>query len=212
MQEIKWACKFIHAQLMKINYLIFHFFVIKKVVLLNTFIQENARMQSEHRWFNLFTTISINDSIAITLYHKDQWKQWWKKYKKCIADVNAISAQRYHLFNKMIKMCDDFQKIKSILAIYIKIKCINLNVYLYSRNVSSMNSLQCNCEQSHQIAKHVLMHCLNWMHLRLKMLHDINFLNYWIITMIMKDFRAAGRMMMKMKLLKQFKVIRILIL
>ncbi len=211
-QEIKWACKLIHTQLMKINHLISCFSVIKKIVLLNTFIQENARMQFKCRWFNFFMMISISNSITIALYHKDQWKQWWEKYKKCIADINVISAQRSHLFNKIIKMHDDFQKIESILAIHIKIEYINLNVYLHLRNISSMNSSWCDCEQSHQTAKHVLMHCSNWTHLRSRMLRDIDFLNYQIIIMITKDFKAAARMMMKMKLLKQFKVTRILIL
>jgi len=197
---------------MKINHFISHFSVIKKIVLLNTFIQENAKMQFKCRWFNLFMMISISDSIAIALYHKDQWKQWWKKYKKCIANINVISVQRSHLFNKMIKMCDDFQKIESILATYIRTKRINLNVYLHLRNVLSMNSSRCDCKWSHQTAKHVFMHCLNWMHLQSRMLCDIDFLNYWIIIMITKDFKAAVRMMMKMKLLKQFKVTRIFIL
>ena len=125
-----------------------------------------------------------------------------KKYKKCIANINIISAQRFHLFNKTIKMHDDLQKIENILAIYIKIECIDFNIYLHLRNILSMNSLQCNCEQSHQTAKHVLMHCLNWMHLRSKMLRDVDFLNYWIIIMITKSFRAAVRMMIKIKLLK----------
>ena len=49
----------------------------------------------------------------------------------------------------MIKMHDDLQKIESILATYIKIKCINFNVYLHSRNILNMNSLQYNCERSH---------------------------------------------------------------
>ncbi len=157
-------------------------------------------------------TTSISDSIAIVLYHKDQWKQWWEKYKKCIADINATSAQRSHLFNKMIKMRDDFQKIESTLAIYIRIKRIDLNIYLHLRNVSSMSNLQCDCEWSHQTAKHVLMHCLNWTHLQSRMLHDIDFSNYWIIIVITKDLRTAVRMMMKTKLLKQFKVIRTFIL
>jgi hypothetical protein len=169
-------------------------------------------MQSKCRWFNFFMMISISNNIAITLYHKDQWKQWWEKYKKCIADINIISAQRSHLFNKMIKMRDDLQKIESIFATYIKIKRIDLNIYLHSRNVLSMNSSRCNCEQSHQTAKHVLMHCSNWTHLQSRMLRDIDFLNYWIIIAIMKDFKAAMRMMMKMKLLKQFKVTRTFIL
>ncbi len=193
---------------MKINHLIFHFSVIKKVMLLNIFIQENAKMQFKCRWFNLFMTISISDSITIVLYYKDQWKQQWEKYKKCIADVNAISAQRSHLFNKMIKMCDDLQKIENTLAIYIRIECIYLNIYLHSRNVSSMNSSRCNCKWSHQTAKHVFMHCSNWTHLQSRMLRDIDFLNYQIIVMITKDLRAAVRMMMKTKLLKQFKVTR----
>ncbi len=169
-------------------------------------------MQSKCRWFNFFMMISISNNIAIILYHKDQWKQWWEKYKKCIADINIISAQRSHLFNKMIKMRDDLQKIESIFATYIKIKRIDLNIYLHSRNVLSMNSSRCNCEWSHQTAKHVLMHCSNWTHLRSRMLRDIDFLNYWIIIAITKDFKAAMRMMMKMKLLKQFKVTRTFIL
>ncbi len=197
---------------MKISRLIFRFSVIKKIVLLNTSIQKDARMQFRYKWFDLSTTILISDSIAIVLYHKDQWKQQWEKYKKHIADINAILAQRSHLFNKIIKMHDDLQKIESILATYIRIKRIDLNVYLHSRNISSMNSSRCNCEQSHQTAKHVLMHCSNWMHLRSRMLCNVNFLNYRIIVTITKDLKAAARMMMKMKLLKQFKVTRTFIL
>ena len=172
MQEIKWAYEFIHTQLMKINHLIFHFFIIKKIVLLNTFIQEDARMQFKCRWFDLFMMISISNSIVIVLYHKDQWKQWWEKYKKCIADINAIPAQRFHLFNKIIKMRDNFQKIKNVLVTYIRIKHIDFNIYLHLRNVSSINSLWCDCKRNHQTAKHVLMHCSNWTHLRSRMLHD----------------------------------------
>ncbi len=210
-QETRWACKFIRAQLMKINHLTFHFSVIKKIMLLNTFIQEDTRMQFKRRWFNSSTMTLINNSIAIMLYYKDQWKQQWEKYKKRIADINIISAQRSHLFNKMIKMRDDLQKIENILATYIRIERIDLNIYLHSRNVSSMNSLRCDCEWSHQTAKHVLMHCLNWTHLRSRMLCDIDFSNYWIIVVITKDLRAAMRIMMKTKLLKQFKVTETLI-
>ncbi len=104
MQETRWACKLICAQLMRINHLISCSFVIKKIVLLNTFIQENARMQSRSKWFNLFIIISTSNIVTIALYHKDQWKQWWEKYKKCITGINAISAQRFHLFNKIIVM------------------------------------------------------------------------------------------------------------
>ncbi len=211
-QKTRRACKLIRVWLMRINRFISHFSVIKKVVLLNTSIQEGAKMQSRRRWFNLSTMTSISDSIAIMLYHKDQWEQWWKKYKKRIADVNVTSVQRSHLFNKMIKMRDDLQKIESILATHIRIERIDLNVYLHSRNIQSMNSSRCNCERSHQTAKHVLMHCSDWTHLRSRMLRDVNFLNYRIIVAITKGLRAAARMMMKTKLLKQFRVARTLIL
>ncbi len=156
--------------------------------------------------------ILTSDSIAIAQYHKSQWKQWWNKYRKCIADVHIISTQRLHLFNKMIKMRNDFQKIESTLIIHIRIKCIDLNVYLYFRNVSDADSVWCDCNWNHQITKHVLMHCLNWLYLRLRMLWDVNFLNYWIIIAITKNLRAVARMMMKTKLLKQFKVTKSLIL
>ena len=171
------------------------------------------KIQSRCRWSTLFfTMILTSDSIAITQYHKDQWNQRWEKYRECIADVNTISTQRLHLSNKMIKMCDDFQKAESTLAMHIKIKCINLNVYLHFKNISGINSLRCNCEWSHQMTKHVLMHCSNWLHLRLRMLQDADFLNYWIIIIITKSLRAVAKMMMKTKLLKQFKVTRTLVL
>jgi len=44
------------------------------------------------------------------------------------------------------------------------------------------------------------------------MLQDIDFMNYQVIISIMKSFKTSARMMMKMKLLKQFKMTRILIL
>ncbi len=156
--------------------------------------------------------ISTSDSIVIVQYHRSQWKQWWEKYRKCIADVYIISTQRLHLFNKTIKMQNNLQKIESTLITHIKIECIDLNVYLHFRNVSDADSMWCNCDWNHQTTKHVLMHCLNWLHLQSRMLRDINFLNYWIIIIIMKSFRAAARMMMKTKLLKQFKVTKSLIL
>ncbi len=198
---------------MKVNRVISCSLIIKKIVLLNVFIWEDAKIQLRCRWHILFfTMISTSDSIAITQYHKDQWNQRWEKYRERVADVNTISTQRLHLSNKMIKMHDDLQKAESILAMYIRIKRIDLNVYLHSRNVSDMNSLRCNCEWSHQITKHVLMHCLNWLHLRSRMLQDADFLNYWIIIIITKNFKAVAKMMMKTKLLKQFRVTRTLVL
>ncbi len=212
-QEIRQACKLICAHLTKVDRVISRSLVIKKIVLLNVFIQEDAKIQLRRRWYTLFfTMISTSNSITITQYHKDQWNQRWEKYKEHVANINAISAQRLHLSNKMIKMRDDFQKAESILAMYIRIKRIDLNAYLHSRNVSDMNSLRCNCEWSHQTTKHVLMHCSNWLHLRSRMLQDADFSNYQIIIIIMKSLRAVAKMMMKTKLLKQFKVTRTLVL
>ncbi len=163
----------------RVNRIISRLLVIKKIILLNVFIQEDVKIQSRCKWCILFfTMISTSNSIAITQYHKDQWNQRWEKYRECIADVNIISAQRLHLSNKMIKMRDDLQKAESILVMHIRIKRINLNVYLHSRNVSDMNSSWCNCEWSHQMMKHVFMHCLNWLHLQSRMLQNADFLNY----------------------------------
>ncbi len=172
----------------------------------------DAKIQLRCKQLALAATNSTSDSIAIAQYHRSQWKQWWKKYRKHIADVHVTSTQRLYLFNKMIKMWNDFQKVESTFIIYIRIKRINLNVYLHFRNISDADSMQCDCDWNHQTTKHVLMHCLNWLHLRLKMLRDIDFLNYQIIIAIMKSLKATARMMMKMKLLKQFKVIESLIL
>ncbi len=212
-QEIRQACELICIHLTKVNRVISRLLVIKKIILLNVFIQEDAKIQSRRRrCIFFFTMISTSDSIAITQYHKDQWNQRWEKYREHVADVNTISAQRSHLSNKMIKMRDDFQKAESILAMHIKIECIDLNAYLHSRNVSDMNSLRCDCKWSHQTTKHVLMHCSNWLHLRSRMLQDADFLNYRIIVVITKSLRAVAKMMMKMKLLKQFKVTRTFVL
>ncbi len=212
-QKIRQACKLIRARLTRVNRVISRSLVIKKIVLLNVFIQKDAKIQLRHRQhIFFFTMISTSDSIAITQYYKDQWNQRWEKYRECVANVNTISAQRLHLSNKMIKMRDDLQKAESILAMYIRIKHIDLNAYLHSRNVSDMNSLQYDCEWSYQTTKHVLMHCLNWLHLWSRMLQDADFLNYWIIVVITKNLRAVAKMMMKTKLLKQFRVTRTLVL
>ena len=156
MQKIRQACKLIHAHLMSVNCIIFHSFVIKKVTLLNNLIQEDVKIQSRCKWLVLAATISTSDSIAITQYHRSQWKQWWEKYRKCIADVHIISTQRLHLFNKTIKMQNDFQKIESTFITHIKIECIDLNVYLHFRNVSDADSMWCNCDWNHQTTKHVI--------------------------------------------------------
>ncbi len=178
---------------------------------LNVSIHEEAKIQSRRERLDLLTLTQTSER-AIAQFHKSQWDFQWKNYKKRIADINASFTQRSHLFRKSVKMRDNLQKIESTLAIHIKIKRIKLNVYLYLRNVLSANSSRCNCEWSHQTVKHILMHCLNWTHLRLNMLHDVDFTNYQIIVLITKSLKATARIMMKMKLLKQFKMTRTLIL
>ncbi len=178
---------------------------------LNVSIHKKAKIQSRCKWLNLLMLIQTSE-CAIAQFHKSQWDLWWENYKKCIADINTSFAQRFHLFKKSVRMRDNFQKIKSTLAIYIRIERIKLNVYLHSRNILSVNSLQCDCEWNHQTVKHILMHCLNWMHFRSNMLWDIDFMNYQIIISIMKSLKTTARMMMKMKLLKQFKITRTFIL
>ncbi len=145
-QKIRQACKLIHTHLMNVNHIISHFFVIKKVMLLNNSIQENVKIQLRRKQLTLAATILTSDSITIAQFHRSQWKQWWEKYRKHIADVHVISIQRLHLFNKMIKMQNDFQKIESTFIIHIKIECIDLNTYLHFRNVSDVNSMQCDCD------------------------------------------------------------------
>ncbi len=146
-QEIRQACELIHVRLTKVNRVISRSLIIKKIVLLNVFIQEDAKIQSRRRRCTLFfTMISTSDSIAITQYHKDQWNQRWEKYRERVADINTISAQRLHLSNKTVKMRDDLQKAESTLAMHIRIERIDLNAYLHSRNVSDMNSLRCDCK------------------------------------------------------------------
>ncbi len=130
---------------MSVNCTISYSFIIKKVMLLNNSIQEDAKIQLRHEQLALAATISTSDSIAIAQYYRSQWKQWWEEYRKSSADVHIILTQRLHLFNKMIKMQNNFQKVESILITYIKIKRIDLNVYLHFRNISDANSMQCNC-------------------------------------------------------------------
>ncbi len=71
-QEIRQACKLICAHLTKINRVISCLLVIKKIILLNVFIQEDAKIQSRCKWCTFFfTMISISNSIAIKQYHKN---------------------------------------------------------------------------------------------------------------------------------------------
>ncbi len=107
-QEIRQACKLIHVRLTRVNHVISRLLIIKKIILLNVFIQEDAKIQLRCKWcIFFFTMISTSNNIAITQYHKDQWNQRWEKYRERVADINVISAQRLHLSNKMIKMRDD---------------------------------------------------------------------------------------------------------
>ncbi len=93
MQKIKQACELIRAHLMKINHIISRFFIIKKVMLLNNLIQEDVKIQSRCKQLVFAVMTSTSNSIAIAQYHKSQWKQQWKKYRKCIADVHIYSTR-----------------------------------------------------------------------------------------------------------------------
>ncbi len=147
-QKTQWACKIIYAHVIKIYKLISYFLIFKKMMFQNISIHEKAKIQFRCEWLDFL--IMIQTSVhAIAQFHKSQWNLRWENYKKRIADINASFAQRFHLFKKSVKMCDDFQKIESTLATYIKIKCIKLKIYLHLRNMSSMNSSRCNCEWSH---------------------------------------------------------------
>ncbi len=74
-QKIRQTCKLIHVYLMSVNCIISHFFIIKKVMLLNNSIQENVKIQLKHKQLILTAMISTSDSIAIAQYHRSQWKQ-----------------------------------------------------------------------------------------------------------------------------------------
>ncbi len=210
-QKTWWACKIIHAHLIETNRLISHFSIFKKMTFLNALIHEEAKIQFRRERLN-FLMMTQMSKRAIAQFHKSQWNLQWENYKKRIANINAFFAQRSHLFKKSVKMRNDFQKIENTLVIHIRIKRIKLKIYLHLKNMLSANSFRCNCEWNHQTVKHILMHCLNWMHLWLNMLQDVDFMNYWIIISITKNLKTTARMMMKMKLLKQFKVTRTLIL
>ncbi len=145
MRKTQRAYEIIHAHLIETNQLISCFSTFKKMMFLNDSIHEKAKIQFRCKWLNFSMLISMNEH-AIAQFHKSQWDLRWKNYKKRIANINATFAQRSHLFKRLVKMHDDFQKIKSTFATYIKIKRIELNVYLHLKNISSMNSSWCNCK------------------------------------------------------------------
>ena len=182
------------------------------MALLNNSIREGAKIQPRRGRLALAATIPTSDSIAIAQYHRSQWKQRWEKYRKRIADVHATPAQRSHLSNKTVKMRNGLQKAESTLATHIRTERIGLNAYLHSRNVPGADSARCDCGWDHQTAKHVLMHCPDWSHLRSRMLRDAGSSDYRIIVATTKGLRAAARMMMKTELLEQFRVAGSLIL
>ncbi len=144
-QKTRQACKIIHAHLIKTNKLISCFSIFKKMTFLNASICKEAKIQFRCRWLDFLMMIQTSKR-AIAQFYKSQWNLRWENYKKRIADINASFAQRFHLFKKSVKMRNDFQKIESILAIYIRIERIKLKIYLHSRNMSSVNSLWYNCK------------------------------------------------------------------
>jgi len=71
-QKIRQACELIRVRLMNVNRIISCSFIIKKVMLLNNSIQEDAKIQSRRKRLALAATISTSDSIAIAQYHRSQ--------------------------------------------------------------------------------------------------------------------------------------------
>jgi len=71
-QKIRQACELIRVRLMNVNHIISCSFVIKKVMLLNNSIQEDAKIQSRRKRLAFAATISTSDSIAIAQYHRSQ--------------------------------------------------------------------------------------------------------------------------------------------
>jgi len=72
MQKIRQACELIHIRLMSVNCIISRSFIIKKVMLLNNSIQEDAKIQSRRKTLALAAIISTSDSIVIAQYHRSQ--------------------------------------------------------------------------------------------------------------------------------------------
>jgi len=210
-RETQRACEIIRARLIGTNQLIPRSPASKKATFLNVSIREGAKIQPRRRRLDPSTPAPTGEH-AIAQFHKSQWDLRWENYKKRIADINATLAQRSHLSKRSVRMRDGLQKAESTLAIHIRTERIGLNAYLHSRNVPGTNSPRCDCGWSHQTAKHILMHCPNWTHLRSNMLRDAGFTDYRVIVATTKGLKAAARMMMETELLEQFRVARALIL
>ncbi len=168
-------------------------------------------MQFKRRRLGALTPALTSERSAIAQYHRGQCDLRWENYKTRIADADATPAQRSHLSNKTVKMRDGLQKAESTLATHIRTERIGLNAYLHSRNVPGADNPRCACGGRRQTAKHILMHCPDWTHLRPKMLREAGLTDYRIIVSTAKGLRAAARMMMETELLEQFRVARALI-
>jgi hypothetical protein len=71
-QKTQQACKLIYAYLLSINYLISCFLIIKKIMLLNVFIYEDAKIQFKCRWFNslILITTSVLQACFVLIYSR----------------------------------------------------------------------------------------------------------------------------------------------
>jgi len=164
-QETRRACETIRARLIGTNQPIPRSPASKKATFLDVSIREGTKLRPRRRRLNPLTPAPTSER-AIAQFHRSQWDLRWENYKKRIADINATPAQRSHLSKKSVRMRDGLQKAESTLATHIRTERIGLNAYLHSRNVPGANSPRCDCGWSHQTAKHILMHCPKWTHLR----------------------------------------------
>jgi len=60
-QKTWWACKIIHAHLIKTNRLIFRFSIFKKMMFLNASIHKEAKIQSRCKWLNFLMMIQMSE-------------------------------------------------------------------------------------------------------------------------------------------------------
>ncbi len=68
--KIQWACKIIHAHLIKTNRLISRFSIFKKMMFLNVSIHKEAKIQSKCKRLNLLTLTQMSER-AIAQFHKN---------------------------------------------------------------------------------------------------------------------------------------------
>ena len=148
---------------------------------------------------------------AITLYHQDQWSKRWNTYRSRIADANQTPAQSTPLSRKTLKLRTGLRKAESSLATHIRTERIGLNAYLSTRKVPGFDSPACRCGWAYQTAKHIIMHCSEWVVQRRRMLKEVDTQDYRKVVSTAKGLKAAARLLMETELLGQFSLARTLL-